>query len=177
VLGCSAVGWLPIPLLVQLSAPIGQRSLVDASTGQSHPVRQAADMPSLTSLPAGYVDEGSTPELGRADSEIVDQFGVLQFAARRTYRNGNDWLTLERYQKKPTVPDAYDQVNATGTVLGHPAQVVGGRGSTPGLGSTNPGCVGWSGDGYNWQLCPQGSLPSRSSFTAAELLELANSLR
>jgi hypothetical protein len=170
-LGCSAVRWLPVPLLVRLSAPIGQRSLVDATTGQSHPVRQAADMPSLTGLPAGYVDEGSTPELGRADKVTVVQFGVLNYAARRTYRNGNnDGLTLDRYQKKPIEPAAYVQVNATGTVLGHPAQVVGGRGSTPGLGSTKAGCVEWSGDGYSWQLCG-------GSFTAAELLDLANSLR
>lgn len=179
LLGCPAVRLLPIPLLVQLSAPIGQRSLVDATTGQSHPVGQAADLPSLTGLPAGYVDEGATPELGRADKETVDQFGVLQFAARRTYRNGNDGLTLERYQNKPTVPAEYVQLNATGTVLGHPAQVVGGRGSTPGLGSTRAGCVEWSGDGYDWQLCPQDfeDYLTNRSFTAAELLDLANSLR
>jgi hypothetical protein len=173
LLGCTLARSLPIPLLVQLSAPIGQRSLVDATTGQSHPVRQAADMPSLTRLPAGYVDEGSTPELGQADGVTVVQFGVLNFTARRTYRNGNNnELILDRYQKKkkPTIPDPYDQVNATGTVLGHPAQVVGGHGSTPGLGSTRAGCLEWSGDGYSWQLCG-------GSFTAAELLDLANSLR
>ena len=54
---------------------------MEATTEESHPVRQAADMPSLTKLPAGYVDAGSTPPLGAMDNGAIDQFGIMQFAA------------------------------------------------------------------------------------------------
>ena len=172
VLGCGAVGHFPVPLLVHLSAPIGRRSLVDAATGQAHPVVPAADLPALTKLPPGYVDAGSSPVLTAAESADVPQFELPQSAASRTYRNGNRLLTLARYQQKPPAPVLIQPVEATGTVLGHPAQV-GGR-----FGSTDVRCVAWSGSGYFWQLCSAWVARSTQGVLGVtELLAVANSMR
>lgn len=167
---CASGGHFPVPMLVHLSASIGRRSLVDAATGQAHPVVPAADLPALTKLPAGYVDAGSSPTVGESESE-VRQFGPLQFGARRTYRNGKNLLTLERYQGKPAVP--VQPVQATGTVLGQPAQI-GGR-----YGSTAFRCVTWAGGGYTWLLCSASLLgPAPDSVLGiTELLAVANSMR
>jgi hypothetical protein len=168
VLACAAVGHFPVPILVHLSAPLGRRSLVDAATGQSHPVRQAADMPSLTKLPAGYVDAGSSPAPNELGSDDGLQFGLLRFGATHTYRNGGNLLTLERYQGKPLAP--VQPVQATGTVLGHPAQI-GGR-----YNSTAYRCAGWSAGGYTWQLC-SGGIGPHTLLGVTELLAVANSIR
>jgi hypothetical protein len=170
VLGCSLVGHLPIPVLVRLHAPLGRRSLVDGATGQAHPVQQAADLPSVTTLPTGYVEIGSTPALGQLGIEQIRQFGDLQFAASRSYRSNNDLLTLVRYQR--TAPDL--QVQTTTTVRGLTAQV----GYRTGSG-TAALCVGWSGAGFNWQLCSEAYQQSQphTPLTAAELLTAADSLR
>jgi len=159
VLGCSAVGHAPVPVLVELHAPIGRRSLVDAATGQSHPVEQAAELPSLTKLPAGYVDGGSSPAQGAA--------------AQRVYRNGSDLLILMRSVPGTLQVFAVTQVQATGTVAGHPAKV----GGFPG--SRAYRCAVWSSGGYTWQLCSTG-VPSedpQAPLSAAELLAVANSIR
>jgi hypothetical protein len=168
VLGCAGVGHRPVPLLVHLSAPIAGRSLLDAATGQSHALQQAAQMPSVTRLPAGYVDAGSSPDLGQSSPEGDLQFGAPRFNASHTYRNGNNLLALVRYQNNP--PASFLQVQATGTVLGHPAQL--------GYGYHSPAwvCADWSASGYSWQFCSYG-IGAYAPLSFPELLAAANSLR
>jgi len=169
-MGCSLVGHLPVPVLVQLHALIGRRSLVDAATGQSHALQQAAALPLISTPPNGYLDEGSTPVLGQTKFQEIRQYGDLRFAAARSYRNGNNLLTLVRYQQAAPAL----QVQTTGTVLGHPAQV----GYLSGSGTATL-CAGWSGAGYDWRLCSEAyqQFQPHTSLTAAGLLDAANSLR
>lgn len=169
VLGCAGVGHQPVPMLLRLSAPIGRRSLVDAATGQTHALRQAAELPSVTRLPAGYVDAGSSPDLARQKSEDdMLQFGFLPVDASHTYRNGNNLLSLMRYQEK-NLPASFVQVKTTGTVLGHPARL--------GYGFRSPEwvCAAWSAGGQPWLFCSFG-IGSYTPLSFAELLAAANSL-
>ena len=154
--GCAAVELFPEPLLVSLGGPLAGRSLVDASTGKAYQDVQAADLPSLSKPPPGYLDEGSSPaQPTDLPPGLVD----------RTYRKGGEELKLIRGRAGSRPFYSLNQVEATGTVLGHPARV-GGPGS-------QYRCAEWSDSSYLWQLCATGRdvLPS-----APELLIVANSI-
>jgi hypothetical protein len=156
--GCTVMGHHPVPLLVSLHDPIGARTLVDASTGQHHSAGVAVQLPSPTSVPAGYVDDGiSEPSVG----------GV----AEHGYRNGDTMLSLIRSAEGQLVY----RVNPNeiiGTVLGQPAKV-GSYGSPPG----QIRCATWSDPSYSWQLCSYGIGISAVLLPATELLTVANSIR
>ncbi|HEX4726271.1 MAG TPA: hypothetical protein VH298_00640, partial [Jatrophihabitans sp.] len=161
VQACAAVNYYPVPLLVNLGGPVAERRLVDASTGNAYPARQAADLPSLSKLPAGYLDTGSSP------AQAPDQRPGF---ADRTYRLGRQVLKLLRGPVGRSSFYAINPVEATGTVLGHPAKVGG-----PGNGQYR--CVGWTDPSYSWQLC---SIETYADvpvpLPAAELLSIANSI-
>ena len=140
VLGCAAVEYYPVPLLVNLGGLIAGRSLVDASTGKAYLPKQAADLPSLTKLPAGYLDAGSSP------AQAPDQ--VPGFA-ERSYRLGGHALKLLRGPVGKSSFYPIRRVEATGTVLGHPAKV-------GGPGTSQYRCVNWTDRSYSWQLCSTG---------------------
>jgi hypothetical protein len=159
VLGCNAIGHLPVPLLVNLGGPIDGRDLVDASTGKTHQPGPAVDLPSLSTLPPGYLDAGSGPwVIGVGSSGI----------AEHTYRNGGNFLNLDRVPTGRTLLYAVKPVEATGTVLGHPA-TVGGPGAYR--------CAAWSDRSYTWQLCSSRLGSETDLLSPGELLALANSIR
>src|SRR6185312_14245631 len=161
-LSCNAVGHLPVPLLVELGGPIDGRNLVDASTGTSYQAEQAAGLPSLSTLPPGYLDAGSGPwVIGVGSSGIV----------QHTYRNGGNFLNLDRVPSGHPLPPLYliKPVEATGTVLGHPATV----GGDPDFYR----CAGWSDHSYSWQLCSTKLGSQTNLLSPAELLTVANSIR
>lgn len=55
--GCAGVGHLPQLQPIRLTAPLGTRRLIDASTQVAHAVLDASGVPTLTGLPAGYVPQ------------------------------------------------------------------------------------------------------------------------
>jgi hypothetical protein len=175
VLGCSAIGHLPVPLLVRLRSPTGHRGVIDATTGKSYPLEPAADLPSLSMLPAGYVDAGSGPVHVPAPGSPTGPVHTpaTEGPTRRSYRNGSDFVFLIRDASEASLPYAVRQVQGTGVVLGHPAKV----GGLPG-GDTYR-CVVWSGDGYSWEVCSTGMQNGQpwAPLSAAELLRIANSMR
>jgi hypothetical protein len=157
VSGCTVMGHHPVPLLVPLPEPLGGRTLVDASNGKSLPVTQAVELPLVTVPPFGYTDAGISPVEG----------GMVE----RSYLKGSSLLALVRTQAgHPFYPTS--QVEATGTVLGHPAKV-----STVGQAQARIRCVTWSDDSYSWQLCSVGLEPAATLLPATELLTAANSIR
>jgi hypothetical protein len=161
VSGCNAIGHHPVPLLVSLHDPIGARTLIDASTGQSRPTEPAVELPSLTRLPAGYVDAGNS-----ATQPFVGY-------AQHGYRNGDTLLDLIRTRLggQPLYTFSHP-AEATGTVLGYPAKV-GSYGNGPG----EIRCAQWSDHNFTWQLCSTGIGTASGLLPAAQLLSAANSIR
>jgi len=163
-LGCSAVGHLPVPLLVNLGGPIAGRSLVDASTGKTYQPAQAADLPALTNPPTGYHDTGSSP------AQAPYQ---LRGVAQRSYRNGGRMLILIRSPLGSQTVYPIRRVETTGTVLGQPAKV-----GTLEASDNRYRCGAWSDPSYGWQLCSIDLEPLPSDLlSATELLTLANGIR
>ncbi|HET6209620.1 MAG TPA: hypothetical protein VFD94_04515, partial [Jatrophihabitans sp.] len=139
---------------------------IDASTGHSHPAEQAADLPSLTKLPAGYLDAGSSSVQTAGTRQATS---MPPGAVGHTYRNGSQLLTLTRVRAGSRSFYELSQVEATGTVLGAPAEVGG-----PGDGGYR--CATWSDSSDTWQLCSIG-IGATGQLSAAELLIIANSMR
>ena len=84
----------------------------------------------------------------------------------RTYRKGGEELKLIRGRAGSRPVYSLNQVEATGTVLAHPARV-GGPGS-------QYRCAEWSDSSYLWRLCATGR---DVLLSAPELLIVANSIR
>jgi hypothetical protein len=152
VLGCSEIGHPPVPLSVKLSQPLGDRALIDGTTGTRYSVLKASTLPAPSYLPAGYVDKGV---------QWYDH--VPPFQVVHAYLNGLEGLRLIRSQGLLTAPG--ERVLTTGTVLGHPAKVA----ESNSYGT----CAAWSDPAYSWSLCSTGILP----LSAGELLRIANSIR
>jgi hypothetical protein len=159
VLGCSAVGHRPVQVSVALGQPLGNRTLIDSTTGTRHRVFEASSLPAPSYLPAGYVDQGISWREDISQSQVLHDY-IAPGGELRVVRGHGD----------TTPPD--QQMVTTGTVLGHPAQVT--RNSYPPIRS----CVVWNDPEYSWAICsvePPGA--RRAPLGAADLLRIGNSMR
>ena len=56
---CGGSAYVSVPATVRLSAPVGQRTLVDARDGSTHAVLALSAVPTLRSLPPGFTERGA----------------------------------------------------------------------------------------------------------------------
>ena len=158
---CAASGHIPVPVIVQLQRPLGQRNLKDAS-GDTVPVLDAATVPTPTYLPPGY---RQTAFSGSPTTGSIRSYERLPRAA-----DGSLFELRIIQQLPPRQPLYQEQELARSTVLGHPARVVQTGGDI-----AVQRCVTWSAQPYVWLICAYGG--DHPELSAAQLLHIANSLR
>ena len=141
---------MPVPVTVRLSQPLGQRSLVDGSTGHQHPVLDAAGVPTPSYLPPGYGQ--MTLSWDETQADIVSRsYQRLPRAA-----DGNDQSLLIERRPLPDQPLYNEQVLARGTVLGRPARVAQSRNFDDEV------CAIWSDQQHAWWVCSMGGPEGRA---------------
>ncbi|HTZ43638.1 MAG TPA: hypothetical protein VMB79_07225 [Jatrophihabitans sp.] len=153
---CASIGHAPVPVTTRLAKPLGSRTLVDAATGQRHPVLAADSMPDAGYLPTGYREQPLTWDESNPDIVTRDFTGP----------NGQS-LLLER-RPLPDQPLYNELVLDRGTVLGHPARVAKTRNFDDNV------CAIWTDAHHVWWACSQGS--PRAALSPAVLLRIGNSV-
>jgi hypothetical protein len=160
LLGCNMPLHAPVPLTVTLKQPLGDRTLIDATTGTPQPLTLAAStVPAPSYLPAGYVDQGVRWQ---------DDFLPHPSQALHDYAGPDGELHLVRGRRSiPFSP--YDPLLITAEVLGHPARLV--KGSSSGT------CLTWRDSEYWWAVCSVGSAGGAGPLGDGELHRIGNSIR
>jgi hypothetical protein len=160
VLGCNMPLHAPVPLTVTLKQPLGDRTLIDATTGTHQPLTLAAStVPAPSYLPAGYVDQGF-----RWKDDIIPH----PSQALHDYAGPDGELRLVR-GRGSTPFSPYDPLLITAEVLGHPARLV--KGSSFGT------CLTWRDSEYWWAVCSAGPAGGAGPLGDDELHRIGNSIR
>jgi hypothetical protein len=158
VLGCTLIGRPPMPMSVPLKRPLGNRTLIDATSGIHYPVFLASTVPTPSYLPAGYVDRGFRWQ----DAPSSNPNQVLH-----AYAGPGGELRVVRGRGQDTF-SPYDPLFITGEVLGHPTRLL--KSSTSGT------CLTWRDSEYWWGVCSVAATLA-SELSTAELLRIGNSIR